>query len=84
MQVKVKTSLEAEIESKEVGYAIRQFIAEVFGKIDDAGCDGYTDENGNVCISDDPHCPFGHAGATYVSDIEAVRCPECGLIDVSI
>lgn len=28
-------------------------------------------------------CPNGHGNATYVAAIEAVRCPVCGLVDVS-
>lgn len=51
MEITVSAVLRASAEPREIGYAIFQYIADTFERIDDAGCDWYTDDQGNVLIA---------------------------------
>lgn len=39
---------------QELAFAIMQEVSKRLGKPDDAGCDWYTDDNGNTYIAGDP------------------------------
>jgi hypothetical protein len=56
MQLRVTAVLHAEAEPGQIGYAIFRHILEIYheGEFDDAGCDWYTDDDGNTCIAADP------------------------------
>lgn len=53
-QIKARATLDVEIEPRDLSSAIGQYIVHVYGAQDDAGCDWYTDDRGQVYFAGNP------------------------------
>ncbi len=56
MKINVKQTMVAEIEEKEIGYALLNKVASELGVDDDAGCDWFTDNRFNIYIGGKDWC----------------------------
>ena len=56
IQVTVKQNVLAEIEEKQLGYALMGMVEKGLGVLDDAGCDWLTDDQFNIYIGNKDWC----------------------------
>lgn len=77
-QVTAVATLDVEIEPREIASAIRQYIVDTFGPRDDAGCDWYTDDEGQVFFGSDPKWKAWPKSAELVALVDAANILSIG------